>query len=171
MINLAKTPANVDFQSKYYKQPLTDRTARPLDTPPAPPSLPVSPVEGSSQNDLINQRPAAVRHSLVRNSKSEDQLAYDELTAHESDEDKLNSSCHTLLDSSYTPNMPPTTTLHHNTRTAPPFVSSESSSSRSADSSISKGSSSGDQLLSSQPSEEATCPDFSTSSLISCSEH
>jgi len=65
MINLAKTPANVDFQSKYYKQPLTDRTARPLDTtfesletPPAPPSLPVSPVEGSSQNDLINQRPA-----------------------------------------------------------------------------------------------------------------
>ena len=65
MINLAKTPANVDFQSKYYKQPLTDRTARPLDTtfesletPPAPPSLPASPVEGSSQNDLINQRPA-----------------------------------------------------------------------------------------------------------------
>lgn len=110
-----------------------------------------------------------MRHSLVRNSKSEDQLAYDELSAHESDEDKLNSSCHTLLDSAYTPVMPDHTTLHNNTRTAPPFVSSESSSSRSAASS--KGSSSGEQLLSSQPSEEATSPDFSTSSLISCSEH
>merc|ERR1719233_1652674 len=69
--------------------------------------------------------------------------------------------------------MPPTTTtttLYNNPGTAPPFVSSESSSSRSAGSS-SKGSSSHDQLLSSQPSEEATSPDFSTSSLISCSEH
>merc|ERR1719420_2807454 len=60
MINLAKTPANQDFQSKYYKQPLTDRPVRNLDTtfqtPPAPPSLPASPVEGSSQNDLRNQR-------------------------------------------------------------------------------------------------------------------
>jgi len=67
MINLAKTPANVDFQSKYYKQqPLTDRAARTLDTAfesletaPAPLSLPASPVEGSSQNTdttLAHQR-------------------------------------------------------------------------------------------------------------------
>ena len=122
-----------------------------------------------------------MRHSLVRNSKSEDQLAYDELSPHMSDEDKLNSSCHTLLDSSCT-----TTTLHTNNPTNPPFVSSESSSSRSAGGST-EGWSSGGQLLSSQvfnfwkhlkhenflfqPSEEATSPDFSTSSLISCSEH
>jgi len=71
MINLAKTPANVDFQSKYYKQhniPLSDRTdraARTLDTAfesteaaPSSNSLPASPVEGSSHNDsnLANQR-------------------------------------------------------------------------------------------------------------------
>ena len=48
--------------------------------------------------------------------------------------------------------------------TLAPQVSSESSSSRSLGSN--------DILLASrQPSEEATSPDFSTSSLISCSEH
>eukprot|EP00092_Neocalanus_flemingeri_P015600 GFUD01016888.1.p1 GENE.GFUD01016888.1~~GFUD01016888.1.p1 ORF type:complete len:1159 (+),score=309.13 GFUD01016888.1:124-3600(+) len=73
MINLAKTPANIDFQSKYYKQqaaqppatPLSDRTARTLDpafepaeAAPSSNSLPASPIEGSSQNDsnLSNQR-------------------------------------------------------------------------------------------------------------------
>jgi len=72
MINLAKTPANIDFQSKYYKQqaqnpntPLSDRTARTLDpafessdVAPSSNSLPASPIEGSSQNDsnLSNQR-------------------------------------------------------------------------------------------------------------------
>ena len=123
-----------------------------------------------------------VRRSLVRNSKSEDQLSYDELNSHDSDEDKLNSSCHTLLDSSCTPLRPEQSTAKHKPH-GPPHVSSESSSSRSSGS---KGSST-DQLLSSQvlqdsnqdflsysifqPSDEATSPDFSTSSLISCSEH
>ena len=124
-----------------------------------------------------------MRSSLVRNSKSEDQLSYDELNINESDEDKLNSSCHTLLDSAHTPARPGHSIAKHNTNTGPPHVSSESSSSRSTGS---KGSSA-DQLLSSQvllgsqhaylsdsifqPSDEATSPDFSTSSLISCSEH
>ena len=84
--------------------------------------------------------------SLVRNSKSEDQLSYDELNAHESDEDQLNSSCHTLLDSAHTPAMPNHSMVHNTKHSVPPFVSSESSSSRSAGSS-SKGSS-GEQLLS-----------------------
>jgi len=182
MINLAKTPANIDFQSKYYKPqtqnnatPLTDRTARTLDpafesseAAPSSNSLPASPTEGSSHNDsnISNQRKPGVRRSLVRNSKSEDQLSYDELNSHDSDEDKLNSSCHTLLDSSCTPLRPEQSTAKHKPH-GPPHVSSESSSSRSSGS---KGSST-DQLLSSQPSDEATSPDFSTSSLISCSEH
>jgi len=173
MINLAKTPANIDFQSKYYKQhPHTARTLDPafesIEAVPAPNSLPASPVEGSSHNESNheNQRKSGLRRSLVRNSKSEDQLSYDELNNLESDDEKLNSSCHTLLDSAHTPAMPDR--VYRTTHTTPPFVSSESSSSRSAGSS--KGSS-GDQLLSSQPSEEATSPDFSTSSLISCSEH
>eukprot|EP00092_Neocalanus_flemingeri_P012541 GFUD01013516.1.p1 GENE.GFUD01013516.1~~GFUD01013516.1.p1 ORF type:complete len:1256 (-),score=334.06 GFUD01013516.1:289-4056(-) len=193
MINLAKTPANIDFQSKYYKQqaaqppatPLSDRTARTLDpafepaeAAPSSNSLPASPIEGSSQNDsnLSNQRKPGVRRSLVRNSKSEDQLSYDELNAHDSDDEKLNSSCHTLLDTlldsahtSHTPTRPGQSTARHPaTGHGPPHVSSESSSSRSTGSTVG---SSTDQLLSSQPSDEATSPDFSTSSLISCSEH
>ena len=63
MINLAKTPANIDFQSKYYKQhPHTARTLdqafESIEATPASNSLPASPVEGSSHNEpnLPNQR-------------------------------------------------------------------------------------------------------------------
>ena len=68
MINLAKTPANIDFQSKYYKQnnnevPLSDKTARtlafePTEVTESSNSLPASPTEGPSQSEsnLSNQR-------------------------------------------------------------------------------------------------------------------
>jgi len=96
---------------------------------------------------------------MVRGSKSEDQLAVMEMENNSSEEERMliNSSCHTLLDTDQMPRLRTVTS-------AAPQVSSESSSSRSLGS--------GDMLLPSrQASEETTSPDFSTSSLISCSEH
>jgi len=166
MINLAKTPAHMDFQSKYYRPTLEPAKA-------SSSSLPASPVEPTEDKAVNVREQPSVRRSLVRNSKSEDQLALDhsDQFLQLDEDDKLGSSCHTLLDNSdsildasqeqlvaATPARP--------SASRPPHVSSESSSSRSP----SKGSST-DQLISSQPSDEACSPDFSTSSLISCSEH
>jgi hypothetical protein len=140
MINLAKTPANLDFQSKYSRpQPLPQTappTCRTLDTAfeatseekETATSLPASPLEGTpshqeetTPNQRNNPLPAGgCRRSMVRNSRSEDQLSYDELAMLDSSEDegKVNSSsCHTLLD--------PGQHIY------PPTVSSESSSSKS----------------------------------------
>ena len=119
MINLAKTPANIDFQSKYYK-PQTSAAVKSLDSKfeDKNNSLPSSPTKDSSQSESSNQRHNI---SLVRGSKSEDQLldALSELENNSSEEEKLllNSSCHTLLDTSQRPGAP--------------HVSSESSSTRS----------------------------------------
>ena len=189
MINLAKTPANLDFQSKYYK-PSSGAAVKSLDCKfdaeqcgaggekesNAVSSLPSSPPEESSQADSDNQRqnvsPVLRLHvdshddnplqrlSLVRASKSDDQLGQCGDSEQEGSEEEerllINSSCLTLLHTDK-PRLKLATT-------AAPQVSSESSSSRSLGSN--------DLLLASrQPSEEATSPDFSTSSLISCSEH
>ena len=106
------------------------------------------------------------RRSFVRGSKSEDQLAValadsDNNNSDDSEDDKmfLKSSCHTLLD----------TDQRVKTQAAP-HVSSESSSSRSLGSGTSGD---GVKLPPRQASDETTSPDydFSTSSLISCSEH
>jgi len=161
MINLAKTPANLDFQSKYYK-PNSGAAVKSLDSKfdsemsGEESSVPDVPEE-SSQEAATNQRQN--RLSVVRASKSEDQLGHcQDLEQDGSEEERihLNSSCLTLLHTDK-PRLKLATT-------AAPQVSSESSSSRSLGSN--------DILLASrQPSEEATSPDFSTSSLISCSEH
>ena len=177
MINLAKTPANLDFQSKYYK-PNSGAAVKSLDSKfdsemsGEESSVPDVPEE-SSQEAASNQRQNVSlfsglelghdyplqRLSVVRASKSEDQLGHcQDLEQDGSEEERihLNSSCLTLLHTDK-PRLKLATT-------AAPQVSSESSSSRSLGSN--------DILLASrQPSEEATSPDFSTSSLISCSEH
>ena len=159
MINLAKTPGNLDFQSKYYKP---NSGAPPSLLASAVSSLPSSPPEESSQEATNNVSLFSLlepRHnnplqrlSLVRANKSEDQQE-----GSEEERRDLNSSCLPLLHDKDKPRLQLATT-------ATPEVSSESSSSRSLGSN--------DLLLASrQPSEEATSPDFSTSSLISCSEH
>jgi len=171
MINLAKTPANADFQSRHTRQTVTssnlterlnkamqEEEEEKVDTKTlvkqATTSLPSSPKE--QMENSMDQRLPSVDGYLVRNSKSEDQLGYEELSGDGSDDDKLHSSCHTLLASGHT-------TV---TNMKPPFVSSESSSSQSPGAS-------GDQMMIVQAKsvEEPTSPDLSTSSLISCSEH
>ena len=66
------------------------------------------------------------RLSMVRGSKSEDQLAAMEMDNNSSEEERIliNSSCHTLLDTDQMPRLRTVTS-------AAPQVSSESSSSRS----------------------------------------
>ena len=171
MINLAKTPANLDFQSKYYKPSggaavksldckfSDEKTGEEEEAAGQGCSLPTSPAEESSQTGSNNQRQH--RLSLVRASKSDDQLGgcgdSEQETGSEEERILNHSSCLTLLHTDKPRLKLATTTA--------PQVSSESSSSRSLGAS-------NDLLLASRlPSEEATSPDFSTSSLISCSEH
>ena len=113
---------------------------------------------------------------MVRGSKSEDQLAVMEMENNSSEEEKMliNSSCHALVDTEQRPRLRTVTS-------AAPQVSSESSSSRSLGSTdimplsrVSETASTITEPITNglqQASEETTSPDFSTSSLISCSEH
>lgn len=83
------------------------------------------------------------RLSMVRGSKSEDQLAVMEMENNSSEEERMliNSSCHTLLDTDQMPRLRTVTS-------AAPQVSSESSSSRSLGS--------GDMLLPSRVGSAST---------------
>ena len=102
------------------------------------------------------------RRSYVRGSKSEDQLTGAGVECDSEEERMLiNSSCHTLLDTDTMPRLRSVTT-------APPHVSSESSSSRSLVSGD-HGVTNGGGVVTRQASDETS--DFSSSSLISCSEH
>merc|ERR1719312_1221253 len=105
MINLAKTPANQDFQSKYYKPNTTTATTKNVAQIPGidgqqtddelgVSSLPTSPSPQTVSHQITHRSKTANR-SLVRDSKSEDQLAVAESL--DEDDDYFGQSCHTLI--------------------------------------------------------------------------
>ena len=181
MINLAKTPANNDFRSKYYR-PQLEQIPLLNDESVSVPSSPNSDDQKPPSEVQMRAQPVA-RRSMVRTSKSEDQLMLLEQSS--PDVDDVSGSVHTLLDTSgpHLPPPPPPAKYHYSNSsssvTSSSTPTSSSSSSSRAQNPVSSATNTPKRSSSEAMSSDAkkpllqpvVSPDISTSSLISASEH